>query len=98
MSSFQRHDHSICSEHYKASIDEYCHENNLKLTPLRQKVLEILIRDHKPLGAYKILDILSKKDFSLSPPIAYRVLNFLIENAINEILGICSTCSSEGIA
>ena len=156
MSSFQKHDHNICSEHYKASIEKYCHENNLQLTPLRQKVLEILIRDHKPLGAYEILDILSKEGFSSSPPIAYRVLDFLIkkglvykiqglnsfiacayagcahipafvicrkcdkvveikgqknfskappvaldfkiENAMIEILGICSTCSNEGVA
>ena len=44
MSSFEKHDHSICSDRYKASIEKYCHQNNLKLTPLRQKVFEILIR------------------------------------------------------
>ena len=60
MSSFKKHDHSICSDRYKASIEKYCHQNNLKLTPLRQKVVEILIRDHKPLAAYEILDNLSK--------------------------------------
>ena len=80
MSSFQKHDHNICSEHYKASIEKYCHENNLQLTPLRQKVLEILIRGHKPFGAYEILDILSKEGFSSF--IAYRVLDFLIEKGL----------------
>ena len=156
MSSFKKHDHNICSGRYKASIEQYCYQNNLKLTPLRQKVFEILIRDHKPLGAYEILDALSKEGFSSSPPIAYRVLDFLIEkglvhkiqglnsfiacayagcshipafvicrkcdnvaeikgqknfpkvptvaldfkieNAMIEILGICSTCSNEGVA
>ena len=156
MSSFEKHDHSICSDRYKASIEKYCLQNNLELTPLRQKVFEILIRDHKPLGAYEILDVLSKEGFSSSPPIAYRVLDFLIEkglvhkiqglnsfiacayagcahipafvicrkcdnvaeikgqknfskappvaldfkieNAMIEILGICSTCSNEGVA
>ena len=155
-SSFQKHDHNICSEHYKASIDKYCHENNLQLTPLIQKVLEILFSGHKPLGAFEILDTLSKESFSSSPPIAYRVLDFLIEkglvykiqglnsfiacayagrahipafvicrkcdnvaeikgqknfskappvaldfkieNAMIEILGICSTCSDAGVA
>ena len=119
-------------------------------------MVEILIRDHKPLAAYEILDALSKEGFSSSPPIAYRVLDFLIEkglvhkiqglnsfiacayagcvhipafvicrkcenvaeirgeenipkasssslgfkieNAMIEILGICSTCSNEGVA
>ena len=82
LSSFQKHYHNICCEHYKASIHKYCHENNLKLTPLRQKVLEILIRGHKPFGAYEILDIFSKESFSSSPPIAYRVLDFLIEKGL----------------
>ena len=99
MSSFQKHDHNICSEHYKVSIDKYCHENNIQLTPLRQKVLEILIRDHKPLGAYEILDILSKEGFSSSPPIAYRVLDFLIEKGlVHKIQGLNSfiACSYAG--
>ena len=91
MSSFQKRNHNICGEHYKASIDKYCHENNLQLTPLRQKVLEILIRGHKPLGAYEILVILSKEGFSSSPPIAYRVLDFLIEKGlVHKIQGLNS--------
>ena len=61
ISSFQKHDHNICSEQYNASIDKYFYENNLQLTPLRQKVLEILIRGHKPLGAYEILDVLGNE-------------------------------------
>ena len=91
MSSFKKHDHSICSDRYKASIEKYCHQNNLELTPLRQKVFEILIRGHKPLGAYEILDVLSKEGFSSSPPIAYRVLDFLIENGlVHKIQGLNS--------
>ena len=91
MSSFEKHDHSICSDRYKASIEKYCLQNNLELTPLRQKVFEILIRDHKPLGAYEILDALSKEGFSSSPPIAYRVLDFLIEKGlVHKIQGLNS--------
>ena len=61
MSSFKKHDHSICSDRYKVSIEKYCHQNNLELTPLRRKVFEILIQGHKPLAAYEILDLLSKQ-------------------------------------
>ena len=101
MSSFQKHDHNICSEHYKASVEKYCHQNNLELTPLRQKVVEILMRGHKPLGAYEILDVLSKEGFSSSPPIAYRVLDFLIEKGlVHKIQGLNSfiACAYAGCA
>ena len=91
MSSFKKHDHSICNEHYRASVEKYCHAYNLQLTPLRRKVLEILTRDHKPLCAYEILDVLSKEGFSWSPPIAYRVLDFLIEKElVHKIHGLNS--------
>ena len=76
MSSFKKHDHSICSDRYKASIEKYCYQNNLKLTPLRQKVFEILIRDHKPLRAYEILNALSKEGFSKKRSI--EVINITI--------------------
>ena len=101
MSSFEKHDHSICSDRYKASIKKYCYQNNLELTPLRQKVFEILIRGHKPLGAYEILDVLSEEGFSSSPPIAYRVLDFLIEKGlVHKIQGLNSfiACAYAGCA
>ena len=62
-SSFEKHNHEICNEHYTNKMEKYCDENNLNLTPLRRKVFEILIRDHKPLGAYQILATLKKRGF-----------------------------------
>ena len=98
-SSFERHNHEICNEHYTNKMEKYCDEKNLKLTPLRQKVFEILIRDHKPLGAYQILATLKKEGFASSPPIAYRVLDFLVEKGfVHKIQGLNSfiACSFAG--
>ena len=98
-SSFDRHNHEICNEHYTDKMEKYCDENSLKLTPLRRKVFEILIRDHKPLGAYQILAILKKEGFASSPPIAYRVLDFLVEKGfVHKIVGLNSfiACSFAG--
>ena len=97
--SFEQHNHEICNEHYTNKMEKYCDENNLKLTPLRQKVFEILIRDHKPLGAYQILATLKKEGFASSPPIAYRVLDFLVEKGfVHKIQGLNSfiACSFAG--
>ena len=77
---FYNHDHGNCFDDAIKQIENYFIEKNLQLTPLRRKVFEILLRDHKPLGAYDILDTLGKEGHSSSPPIAYRVLDFLIEH------------------
>ena len=37
--------------------EKYCKENDLKFTPVRRKVLEILLQKNKALGAYEILDL-----------------------------------------
>ena len=77
--SIKDHNHELC---YKTSIKAFkknCHEKKLKLTPLRLKVFELLLNDHRPLGAYQILNTLSKDGLNLTPPVIYRVLDFLIE-------------------
>ncbi len=77
----------------------HCSENNLQSTPLRRKVLEFLLRDHRPLGAYEILDLLAKEGLSSKPPIAYRVLDFLIEQGfVHKIQGLNAfvACSHPG--
>ncbi|MBV6633769.1 MAG: transcriptional repressor [Alphaproteobacteria bacterium] len=51
-----------------------------RFTPQRRRVLEILLADHRPLGAYEILDRMADSDGSTpAPPIAYRALEFLQE-------------------
>jgi len=60
-----------------SSIEAYCETNGLRLTPVRRKVLEILLQEHRALGAYAILDRLKEAGFGSQPPVAYRALDFL---------------------
>ena len=62
------------------NIDKYCKDNNIKLTPVRLKVLELLQNEKCGLGAYRILDLLSDAGFNSQPPVAYRALDFLVEH------------------
>ena len=62
------------------NIEEYCKAKNLKLTPVRQKVFELLLKEKSGLGAYRILDMLRVAGFNSQPPVAYRALDFLVEH------------------
>jgi len=58
----------------------YCKENGLNFTPVRRKVLEILLHKNTAIGAYEILDLLREAGFKNQPPVAYRALDFLVQN------------------
>ena len=77
---FTAHDHTHCEEDALAAVESICAERRLKLTPVRRKVLEILLQEHKAMGAYAILDQLREAGFGSQPPVAYRALDFLVEH------------------
>ena len=60
--------------------EQYCQENGLNFTPVRRKVLEILLKKNTAIGAYEILDLLREAGFKNQPPVAYRALEFLVQN------------------
>ncbi|MEM6711872.1 MAG: transcriptional repressor [Pseudomonadota bacterium] len=74
---FARHDHQLCVRGVLQSAELYCRERGLRFTPIRRKVLELLLREHRALGAYAILDLLADAGFGSQPPVAYRALDFL---------------------
>ncbi len=43
-------------------------------------MLEILLEEHRALGAYAVLDRLAEAGFGNQPPVAYRALDFLVEH------------------
>ena len=75
---FEDHDHHACITDGRAALIEHCRANGLRLTPLRAEVLDILLTEHRAMGAYDILDKLREKGFSAQPPAAYRALDFLV--------------------
>ena len=74
---FRPHDHAACVDEALAAAEARCAAEGLRLTPVRRTVLELLLREHRALGAYAILDLLSEAGFGSQPPVAYRALDFL---------------------
>ena len=67
--AFKVHDHEVCSTQALETAEEYCDKYQLKLTPVRRKVLEILLKEHRAIGAYAILDFLKELGFRSQPTV-----------------------------
>lgn len=77
---FAKHDHRRCRVTAIAEARSFCDSQGLRLTPVRARVLEILLESHKALGAYEILDRLKEEGLGGQPPVVYRALEFLVAN------------------
>lgn len=78
--SKQKHDNKSCFNIALQAAEKRCINKNVKFTPIRRKVLEILLQEHRAIGAYAILEHLREAGFSSQPPVAYRALDFLVEH------------------
>lgn len=98
---FEPHDHVECIDDALAIAEERCAARGLHLTPVRRRVLEILLQEHVALGAYEILDRLRKEGRGSQPTVAYRALDFLVSNGFAhkvERLNAFIACSHPGQA
>ena len=77
---FETHDHKHCIQDGLSELRSQCSERKLQLTPVRQRVMEILLHQHRAVGAYEILDHLRAEGLGSQPPVAYRALDFLVSN------------------
>ncbi len=77
---FERHDHAGCVRQALASAEANCARTGAQLTPVRRRVLEILLETHAAMGAYDILARLDHEGLGSKPPLAYRALGFLVEH------------------
>jgi len=79
---FAHHDHASCVVDGLSAAESRCTIEGLRFTPVRRKVLEILLQEHRAPGAYVILDRLRDAGFGSQPPVAYRALDFLVTNGL----------------
>lgn len=80
--AFAVHDHAHCASDALARAEALVAEKGLRLTPVRRRVLEILLEAHRALGAYDVLTRLAAEGFGNQPPVAYRALDFLEEQGL----------------
>ncbi|HPD91092.1 MAG: transcriptional repressor [Rhodobacter sp.] len=80
--AFEPHDHHRCVHTALAEAETLARQRGLRLTPVRRRALEILLERHGAMGAYDVLQRLSEDGFGHQPPVAYRALEFLVENGL----------------
>ena len=80
--AFALHDHAHCAGDMMARAEALSRDKGLRLTPVRRRTLEILLEAHRALGAYDVLNRLSAEGYGNQPPVAYRALEFLVEQGL----------------
>jgi Fur family zinc uptake transcriptional regulator len=70
------HDHHRCQSSALEAAETLAAKRGVRLTPLRRRVLEIVLESHRPMGAYDVLKELSPA--KPAPPTVYRALDFLL--------------------
>ncbi len=80
--AFHRHDHAHCTAQVMEAAEALAADRGLRLTPVRRRVLEILAEEHRAMGAYDVLQRLAAEGFGNQPPVAYRALDFLVEQGL----------------
>ncbi|MEL7100146.1 MAG: Fur family transcriptional regulator [Pseudomonadota bacterium] len=97
--AFSSHDHAQCEKTALAKAEAHCREHKLRLTPVRRAALEILLSEHRALGAYEVLEKLAAAGHGSHPPAAYRALSFLTDAGLAhkvEALNAYVACSHSG--
>jgi Fur family zinc uptake transcriptional regulator len=65
-----------------STAESLCQERGKRLTPIRRKVLEILLQQQRSLKAYELLDEVRRVQSGAVPPTIYRALDFLVEEGL----------------
>jgi len=79
-SVFTAHDHAACVIDALQMAQQRCETMGAHLTPLRRQVLELVLKVHRPTGAYELLEQLAQATQKrIAPPTVYRALDFLVD-------------------
>ena len=73
------HDHMDCVRRVLDEAERRVSERSANFTPVRRQALEILLESHAAMPAYGLLKRLDEDGFGSQPPVAYRALDFLME-------------------
>ena len=98
---FAEHDHARCVAGALSAAEARCRADGLRFTPVRRATLECLLKEHRALGAYEVLDRLRDRGFGSQPPVAYRALDFLVAHGFAhrvERLNAFIACAHPGAA
>lgn len=79
---YRPHNHDACVSQALADAQAICRKQNARLTPIRERVLELIWQAHKPLGAYELLARLGADGQNAAPPTVYRALDFLQQHGL----------------
>lgn len=63
-----------------SEVEQRCKRDQLRLTPTRRRVLELVLEADGPVKAYDLLDRLKSEQPNAAPPTVYRALEFLLEH------------------
>lgn len=74
--------HERCIEDALTRAQEVCRRRGVRLTPIRRRVLQLVWEDHRPVGAYELLERLRAEGWGSGPPLVYRALAFLAEQGL----------------
>jgi len=72
----KRGDHQCCINEALQKAEQLCQQQNKRFTAIRRHVLELVWRQHKPIGAYEVLELMQQENRT-APPTVYRALEFL---------------------
>ncbi|MBU2953063.1 Fur family transcriptional regulator [Marinobacter sp. F3R08] len=79
---YRPHNHDACVSQALTDARAICQQQNARLTPIRERVLELIWQSHRPLGAYDVLSELSSDGHNAAPPTVYRALDFLQQHGL----------------
>ncbi len=81
-SSFRdtQHNHKRCVQKAVDKAVAHCETKQIRFTPIRKRVFELVWASHAPIVAYRLLKRLREEKDNAEAPTVYRSLDFLLEH------------------